>query len=766
MGKVDFQLNTTVKSADEAIRAAERSTGFRCVRQGCDDQFIDLLIPRSAIAELRESDIPGLLEVHPLDKHTVRASYDPLVIGARALVDRMCQMSGGLAPPKGDTALLHGQKRLCDHFMKTILASALTVPVVVLAWGPVDVEEELKAQVSLVLASLAQLIAVPEFYIPSMTALVRNGALEMDMLVVISITAAYVYSVVAFVFRMVDEPLAIPEFFETSTLLITLILLGRLIASYARARAIQAVSLRSLQPTTALIVEDDNLREIDSRLLQLGDCFKLLPHCQVPTDGVIIQGHSEVDESMITGENLFVKKAPGMGVIAGTMNGSGSLTARLTRLPGKNTVSDIAGLVEEATKSRPRIQDLADRVASYFVPAVSGVAIAVFVIWTIVNLKVIQAPTNKAVAGAITYTVAVLAVSCPCALGLAVPMVLVVAAGIAARGGVVIKSAESIVRSRAVTDVVFDKTGTITETKLDVAAYETFTRDAHEALALTRALVRETDHPVSTAVNRLLKSMGVRAAVTSENRSIPGDGVLALHGDAVVKAGNPTWTLSEHHPAVAKAVRDGLTVMSVTSDDALIALFALRTRLRADARSVIEDLRRRNIAVHLVSGDQQAAVESVASEVGIPIENTAAQKSPTEKQSYVSALMAENKTVLFCGDGTNDAVAVAQADVGVQLGGSSLLSSAVTRGAADVVLLSGLSGLPHLLDISGSAYRRMVFNFVWSGVYNVVAILMAAGAFVHVRIPPAYAGLGELVSVLPVVLVATTILLHKPPPAA
>ena len=767
MGKAEFQLNTMISSVEDAIRTAERVTGYRCARQGGNDEFIDLLISQSAIGRLEDGNIPGLVDIFLLDKNTARVSYNPTVIGARTLVDRIGRLSHDLphlAPPKGDVALSHGRRHLYGHLIKTVLAAALTIPVVVLAWGSTTVGEKPKALIELILATLVQLITVREFYLPALTALIRNRVLEMDMLVVISITAAYVYSIVAFGFLWVDKPLELPALFETSTLLVTFVLLGRLAAAYARLLAIQAVSLRSLQSTTAFIVENGRDREIDSRLLQFGDHFKVYPHARIPTDGVVLSGYSEADESILSGESLPVKKEPGLGVVAGTVNGPGPLIVQLTRLPGKNTVTDIAGLVEEASRSKPRIQDLADRMASYLVPIVSGVAMIVFVTWTVVDIQVRHTSASKAVAHAMTYTVAVLAVSCPCALGLAVPMVLVVAAGMAARAGVVIKSADCTVRSRIVTDVVFDKTGTITESELDVVSHEILAADSQLALAITQSLVQGSKHPVSIAVDKFLGSDGVQPAAITAMCAIPGDGVIAFHNNkSIVKAGNPVWTLTEHHPAVEKAVNDGFTVLSVTRDDTLLGFFTLRTRIREEARSVIQELCRRNMAVHLVSGDQQAAVEAVALEVGIPRENTAARQAPVQKQAYVSSLMTQGRVVLFCGDGTNDAVAVAQADVGVQLGGS-LPSCDVTRGAADVVLLSGLGGILHLLDMSRSAFRRIAFNFAWAGVYNLAAILLASGALVHVRISPAYAGLGELVSVLPVVLVAATILLHRRSP--
>ena len=767
-GKAVFQLDTRVQSVKNAIQSAEKHCGLRCTLESTGAHSIDLVMSKAESQILAQKGVLGLQNVLQVNPKVARVSYDPTVVGVRTLIASIGEAldsPSGRAPPVADLIRTSpsDRGRLRAQFLKTAVSASLTIPVVVMAWASIALDWRKRAAVSLALATLVQLIAVPEFYLPALTALIRNGAVELDMLVVISITAAYVYSVVAFAFRMVDRPLEVPELFETSTLLVTFILFGRLVASYARIRATEAVSLRSLQPSKAIVVLDDGgVLEIDSRLLQLGDKFRLMPHARVPTDGLILEGHSEIDESMITGESIPVLKKPGMGVIAGTVNGSGTMLARLTRLPGENTVTDIAGLVEEATRSKPRIQDLSDRVAGYFVPVVSAVAVIALVVWTIVGLRVRSASGARAVADAVSYTVAILAVSCPCALGLAVPMVLVVAGGIAARGGVIIKSGESSIRARKVTDIVFDKTGTITEAGLSVVTHEVFSHDTYDALAVAVALVSDNNHPVSVAVKRFLQTKGVVPVVITETHTIPGDGMIASYQDDIIKAGNPSWTLHEEHPAVARAIGEGLTVLCVTRNDILLACFALRSRLQSDAHSVISQLGRRNITVHLVSGDQRGAVETAASEAGIPLRNVAERRSPAEKRAYVSALMAQGRVVMFCGDGTNDAVAVAQADVGVQMGGA-LGSSEVTQGASDVVLLAGLGGVLHLLDVTKSAFRRIVFNFVWAGLYNVLAILLAAGAFVRVRIPPAYAGLGELVSILPVILAAATMLLHKPP---
>lgn len=265
---------------------------------------------------------------------------------------------------------------------------------------------------------------------------------------------------------------------------------------------------------------------------------------------------------------------------------------------------------------------------------------------------------------------------------------------------------------------------------------------------------------MSLAIARHLGQRPGADATLARVRVIPGAGVEAALDGAVLRVRSPQWTGTTRCPAVSRLEERGMTLLVVTRDAEPLAVFGLRTHLRAEAARVVTQLWRRRVAVYLVSGDQKPAVEAVAAQVGIPAAHAASRCSPADKRDYVAQLMAAGRMVMFVGNGTNDAVAVTQADVGVQLA-SVASASDVTRGAADMVLLNGLEGIPFLLRISAVAFRRMAFNFAWSAVYNVLAILLASGALVRVRILPAYAGLGELVSVLPVVVAAMTMLLNK-----
>jgi Cu2+-exporting ATPase len=385
------------------------------------------------------------------------------------------------------------------------------------------------------------------------------------------------------------------------------------------------------------------------------------------------------------------------------------------------------------------------------------VAILVLIIWIACGMEILDYSAGKSVGNAITYTVATLAVACPCALGLAVPMVLVVAGGIAARGGVIIKTANTTEGARKTTDVVFDKTGTITEAELAVTEQVNLHGYMQENLALAKTLVSAGKHPVSAAVEKHLGQQAVEpVAEVVDVQVVPGAGIEATYLDSNLRAGNARWTQSDKLEEVSRLQQNGLTTLVVTRNLVPLIVFGLSAQIRPEAVQVISELKARGIAVHLVSGDQIKAVKAVAASVGIPDENVAGERTPPEKRDYVAALM-ENKQrhVLFCGDGTNDAIAVAQANIGAQMGGG-LISSDVTQGAADVVLLNGLEGIPFLLDISKVSFNRMYFNFIWSAVYNVLAITMASGAWVEFRSPPRYAGLGEMVSVVPVILAANS----------
>ncbi|KAL6235020.1 hypothetical protein BDW75DRAFT_210835 [Aspergillus navahoensis] len=760
LSRAEFDLNVGIQSLDEVLRHLEKTTEFKYERVTDRGSSVDVIVPNAS--EFVKQDWPrGVTMMTLVDEQTVNVAFDPKIVGARDLVEHGWGRPLPLAAPRPDSHLEAGNRHVRQMGYLSVLSIVLTVPVLILAWAPLPERPIAYGSASLALATVVQAVIAGPFYPKALKALIFSRIIEMDLLIVLSTSAAYVFSVVSFGYLAAGQPLSTGEFFETSTLLVTLIMVGRYVAAFARQRAVESISLRSLQTSTAILVDKSGVteKEIDVRLLQYGDIFKVLPDSKIPTDGTVIGGSSEVDESMMTGESIPVDKSPGSVVVAGSVNGSGTLIVRLTRLPVDNTISVIAGMVDQAKLSKPVMQDIADRVASYFVPVVITLAVITFVIWVPVSIAVRNQSGSRAAAEAITYAITVLIVSCPCAIGLAVPMVIVIASGVAAERGVVFKAADSIEVAFNATHVVFDKTGTLTRGKLTVAVEHIY--NTNDSMSLLLGLIGSNKHPVSAAVAAHLKARGIAASTVTEANVLTGKGVEGSAPGLILRAGNSRWLKLSSNPQVQYILEQGYTAFCFTVNDALAAVFGLEDSLRADAHETVLKLQERGVSVHLLSGDDDGPVHSIARQLGIPPRNIRSRCTPADKQAYLQTIVAQSdqsarKTrpkTIFVGDGTNDAVALATATIGVHMNQES--GSDMAKSAADVVLMRpSLLGIVTMINISEKAVHRIKFNFGWSFVYNLFAVLLGAGAFVDARIPPEFAGLGELVSVLPVVVAA------------
>ncbi|KAF1951952.1 copper-translocating P-t [Byssothecium circinans] len=764
LSRAEFELDTGLTSAEEVLKHLERMTEFKCELITNQGSSLDLICMSDSASFVKGHWPDGVTSISAIDTKTIRVNYDPKIVGGRDLIKRGWRNPMQLAPLRPDPALDASGKHVWNMGWMTLLATVLTIPVLVMAWAPLPPRELAYGSASLALATIVQVVVAGPFYPKAIKDLVFSHTVEVDMLIVLSTSAAYVFSVVSFGYMATGKPLSTGEFFETSTLLVTLIMLGRFIAALARQKAAESISIRSLQISTATLVDQASVEtEIDARLLQYGDIFKLAPDCAIPTDGTVISGSSEVNESMITGEALPVAKFPKSTVRAGTINGSGTLTVRLTRLPGDNTISTIANMVDEAKLSKPKIQDIADRIAGCFVPVVVALSIITFVIWVAVGVAVRKQSSSTASVQALTYAITVLIVSCPCALGLAVPMVIVVASGVAAQHGVIFKSASSIEVAYRATDVVFDKSGTLTRGELSISVEEYLVNDKQEVKSLLLGLIGSIKHPVSAAIALHLKKDRTLAATGINPKSLPGKGVEGTCSGRAIRAGNSRWLGLEDDPLVRAVLTQDLTAFFFTIDDNLVAVYGLEDTLRPGTGSTISALQKAGMAVHILSGDDDGAVHSVATKLNICTAHVHSRCSPSDKQAYIQSLLSQHPStnakrkkpiVLFCGDGTNDAVALASATVGIHMS----TGTDVAKSAADVVLMRpDLSCILTMITISRKAVKRIAFNFVWSFVYNLVAVLLAGGAFVNVRLPPAFAGLGELVSVLPVIAIAVAL---------
>ncbi|WOS40337.1 heavy metal translocating P-type ATPase [Xanthomonas rydalmerensis] len=551
----------------------------------------------------------------------------------------------------------------------------------------------------------------------------RNGSANMDVLVALGTGMAYLYSAVVTVAGLHDQHV----YFEASTSVITLVLLGRLLEARAKRRTTAAVrALLDLAPTTARVERDGVIVEVDAAELAVGDVFVVAAGERVPVDGEVLDGHSSVDEAMLSGEALPVAKAPGSRLHAATVNQLGLLRARATGVGADTLLAQIVRMVDAAQGSRAPIQRLVDRIAAVFVPAVLAIAaITLGATWAL----------GGSFADALVHAVAVLVIACPCALGLATPTAIMVGTGVGARAGILIRDAEVLERARALTALVVDKTGTLTLGQPQVTAV--LVADEAEAAPLLRlaaALETGSAHPLARAIVQRAADLGVRAAVPAPLaeavQTLPGQGVRGRVDGREVVLGALAWldglvavpadpTLRRQAEA---AQAQGQSVVGVAVDGAVAGYIAIADPLREDAAEAVALLQARGIAVTMLSGDNRHAAQAVAARLGI--EQVQAEVLPQDKAAHVRQLQAvPGAHVGMVGDGINDAPALAAADVSFAIGSG----SDIAIEAADVVLMHGdLAGVAAAIDLSAATVRKIRQNLFFAFVFNGLGIPLAA----------------------------------------
>ncbi|KAG0342893.1 serine/threonine protein kinase Ran1 [Podila humilis] len=728
-------------------------------------------------------DMRGIVAVDVMDHlpgFLVDVAFDPDVTGTRDIAQalRSQGFTAGLAKDDSDGAK-KGKGEMMRMLRLLIISVILVIPVVFLAFifphaGTSEVAPELSARnlALFLLTTPIQLYVGAPIYRGAWNGLVLSRELNMDFLVVLSTSCAYFYSTIATIVAMSSTRYAAPEvFFETSAILVTLIILGRYLQALARGRAADALNkLKDLQsPTANLVVLDSNEEEtverIESGYLQRRDIIKILPSERIPADGVVVRGTADVDESNMTGESVPVGKGISDEVMAGSINLNGTLLVRITRVQSESKLNDITRLVEQAQASRAPSQAFADKIAAWFTPFVIALGFTTYLVWLILGLQG-KVDTTKYPSGvlALTFAVAVLVVSCPCAIALAVPTVIVVGTGVGARNGILVKDGGVFEDAAKVTHVVFDKTGTLTQGQFQVVdCLELGDADGHHsAYSLAATAASNSEHPLSLAVALYCGERSSQSLYLEESTAYPGFGILCRVQGREVRVGKVTWVFEEVELStevtdfLTQAYRLGRSIVAVSSDQTPLMLFALADGPRPEAVAVVNHLKAMGLQVHVISGDHQPAVDHIARQLGIESTHAIGNCTPSDKLTRLTQLQAAGHLVAFCGDGTNDAPVLAQAQVGVALGAG---TSGVAIATAKVVLLTNdLRGMVITIDLARQAMARIRINFAWAFLYNLVVIPLAAGCFVPLmegaRIPPALAGLGELVSVMPVLAVA------------
>jgi len=625
---------------------------------------------------------------------------------------------------------------LRDMTRRFRVSAVLTAALVLLAMGHLlpgnpfgAIPHRLRVWVELALATPVVLWGGWPFFLRAWQSLV-NKSLNMFTLIGLGVAVAYLYSVTATLapdlfpssFRGKDGEVGV--YYEAAAVIVTLVLLGQMLELKARSRTGAAIrALLRLAPKTARrLGEDGHEEDVPLERVRVGDRLRVRPGEKVPVDGVILEGHGAIDESMVTGEPIPVEKGPGDRVIGATVNGTGALVIRAERVGSETFLGQIVRMVSEAQRSRAPIQALADRVAGYFVPAVVGVALLTFLAWAA------WGPEPR-MAYAIVNAVAVLIIACPCALGLATPMSIMVASGRGASAGVLFKNAEAIETLRKVDTLAFDKTGTLTEGKPRLMTVEAAAAaDEPTLLGLAAALERSSEHPLAAAIVRGAEERGIAIGSSESFESRTGLGVAGRVGGHTVALGN--LRLFEEIgvdpgrlAARADALRrEGQTVLLAAVDGRAAGLLGVADPIKETTPDALNALREEGLLLVMLTGDSRATAEAIARRLGIA--EVEAEVLPERKVEVVRRLQAEGRTVAMAGDGINDAPALAQADVGIAMG----TGTDVAMESAGVTLVKGdLRGIVRARRLSRATMANIRQNLFFAFVYNALGIPIAAG---------------------------------------
>jgi len=679
----------------------------------------------SCVARVEEalSSVPGVISANvnlASEKATVEYVEDTDVAEIRRAVEEAGYGLGSEAATLEDVTTA-SQREIRGLRNRFIFALVFAVIIMVLSMGP---DFPWKPYLLWALATPVQFWTGWRFY-KGMWGALKHKTADMNTLIAVGTSAAYFYSVVAVLapslFAAANIELGL--YFDTSSMIIALILLGRFLESRAKGQTSEAIKrLIGLKPKTATVIRDGKETEISVEEVQVGDLILVRPGERIPVDGIVHHGYSSIDESMITGESMPVDKKIGDTVIGGTINRMGSFEFEATRVGKDTTLARIVSLVEEAQGSKAPIQRMADVIASYFVPAVIGIAIVTFIVWFFLG-------PPPALTYALLNFVAVLIIACPCALGLATPTAIIVGTGKGAENGVLIRSGEALERAHKIDSVLLDKTGTLTQGKpkvTDIVAASSTSEE--EVLRLAASVERNSEHPLAEAIVKASSEKELKLLNVSDFKAMPGHGVEAIAGRKNLLLGNLTlmkekkFSLNGMQKEAERLLGQGKTVLFLGVDSRVAGIIGLADTLKPGAQEVVEALHRLNAEVVMITGDNRRTAETIAREAAI--DHVLAEVLPENKAAEVKRLQDEGKVVAMVGDGINDAPALAQADVGIAIG----TGTDVAMETGDITLISGdLDGIVTAISLSKRTMSTIKQNLFWAFAYNTALIPVAAG---------------------------------------
>ena len=645
-----------------------------------------------------------------------------------------CPICGMALEPETITADAGPNPELADMTRRFRVGLVLAAPVVALEMGghlsglSALVGRQTSNWLQLLLATPVVVWAGAPFFARGWASL-RSRNLNMFTLIAMGVGVAWLYSLVAVLAPSVFPPAfrghegAVPVYFEAAAVITVLVLLGQVLELRAREHTSGAIrALMDLAPKTARRVRDDGSdEEVTLDAILAGDRLRVRPGEKLPVDGEVLEGRGAVDESMVTGESMPVTKAPGAEVMAGSVNKTGSFVMRAERVGADTLLSQIVRMVAEAQRSRAPIQRMADAVSGWFVPAVIAAALLAFAVWAFVG-------PEPSLSYALLAAVSVLIIACPCALGLATPISIMVGVGRGAQAGVLIKNAEALERFEKVDTLVIDKTGTLTEGRPAVTAIHVEGVEETEMLRLAASLERASEHPLAAAVVRAASNRGITLAEPSEFDSPVGKGVLGVVDGRRLLLGSGAFLTEQGvdpdalAPVAEALRRDGATAIFCAVDGRAVGVFAIADPLKPTTAAAVRALKAEGLRLVMMTGDNRTTALAVARQLGI--DDVQAEVLPQDKAAVVERLRREGRVVAMAGDGVNDAPALAAADVGVAMGAG----ADVAIESAGVTLLRGdLQGLVSTRRLSRAVMRNIRQNLVFAFVYNAAGVPIAAG---------------------------------------
>ncbi len=666
------------------------------------------------------------------ERATVR--FDPALIDRGAIVRTIEAAGYEVAPEAAATTSGEAERDQRDAEQRQLLTQAVAATAIGLAmmalmlWpGGVPWPMERVNVWLLVPATIVEFVFGRRFLVAAVKGL-RHADVNMNTLVAMGTLAAYGYSLFVTLLpeTVMGAGLRLETYFDSAAVIIGLVLFGRWLEARAKGRAAGAVAaLLKLRPATARVLRDGREADLPLDQVRVGDLLRVRPGDKVPVDGVIVEGASALDESMLTGESLPAEKTAGDAVIGATLNTSGSFVMRAEKVGAETALAQIVRLVEEAQGSKAPIQRVADAVTGWFVPAVLAIALLTFAAWMLLG-------PEPRLPFALSSAIAVLIIACPCAMGLATPTAIMVGSGKGAEHGILIRDGAALENAGRATAVVLDKTGTLTHGRLRVTNVIPNGTDDRELLRHAAAVERGSEHPIAEAVVRHADEADPDAAPTAVTafEALSGRGARAtVDGRPVLVGSERLLTeagvdLEPQRAVAAAAEAAGQSVVFVAVGGALAGLLTVADTVKPEAARTVERLHATGIEVWMITGDRRPTAEAIAATVGIPRERVLAEVLPGEKAERVAALQAAGATVAMVGDGVNDAPALAQADLGIAIG----TGADVAVEASDITILGDdLGAVPNAIGLSKATMRTIRQNLGWAFGYNVVLIPLAAG---------------------------------------